>query len=111
MGPATFLRFLIEEESATGPFNLTAPNPVTNKEFGKALGQAMNRPALVPVPAFTLRLALGEVATIILEGQRVIPQRLQELGFTFLYPEINGALENLLQEQNQPSNKNELMLA
>lgn len=105
------LRFLIEEEAAQGPFNLTAPNPVTNKEFGKALGRAMNRPALVPVPAFALRLALGEVASTVLEGQRAIPQRLQELGFNFDFPQLDDALEDLLQGNNQPGKENQLLFA
>jgi uncharacterized protein len=105
------LRFLIEEEAAQGPFNLTAPNPVTNKEFGKALGRAMNRPALVPVPAIALRLALGEVASTVLEGQRAIPQRLQEMGFTFDFPQVDEALENLLQGNNQPGKENQLLFA
>ena len=105
------LRFLIEEEAAQGPVNVTAPNPVTNKEFGKALGRALNRPSLLPVPAFALRLALGEVSTTVLEGQRAVPERLLEMGYTFRYPQINEALDNLLQEQKQRRKQNELDLA
>jgi uncharacterized protein (TIGR01777 family) len=105
------LRFIIEEEAAQGPLNLTAPNPVTNKEFGKALGRVMNRPAMVPVPGFALRLALGEVAVTVLEGQRAIPQRLQELDYTFRFSQIDEALENLLQENNQTGKENKLIFA
>ena len=90
------LRFLMEHESAAGPFNLTAPNPVTNREFGKALGQVMNRPSYIPVPGLALKLMMGEVATIVLDGQRAVPEKLEALGFTFRYPEVKGALSNIL---------------
>ena len=90
------LRFLIENEVAVGPYNVTAPNPVTNKEFGKALGQALGRPSAIPVPGFALRTALGEVASTVLEGQRAVPQRLQELDFTFHYVDIDAALNDLI---------------
>lgn len=90
------LRFLMEHESAAGPFNLTAPNPVTNRDFGKALGQAMNRPSYVPVPAFAMKLMMGEVATIVLDGQRAIPENLGALGFTFRFPEVIPALNDIL---------------
>ncbi len=86
----------MEHESASGPFNLTAPNPVTNREFGKALGQVMNRPSYIPVPGFALKLMMGEVATIVLDGQRAIPEKLEALDFTFRYPEVKGALSNIL---------------
>ena len=105
------LRFLIEEELAHGVFNLTAPDPVTNKEFGQALGRVMNRPALVPVPGFALRIALGEVASTILDGQRAIPQHLMEMGFGFRFPEINEALEDLLHEQDHLDKVDNLITA
>ena len=90
------LRFLIENEAAKGPYNVTAPNPVTNRDFGKALGRSLGRPSAIPVPAFALRTALGEVASTVLEGQRAAPQRLQELGFTFHYVDIDTALNDLV---------------
>jgi uncharacterized protein (TIGR01777 family) len=90
------LRFLIENQEAQGVFNVTAPEPVTNKQFGRALGSALNRPSLMPVPGFAMRLALGEVASTVLEGQRVLPQRLLEMGFSFDYPTIDAALQDLL---------------
>jgi uncharacterized protein (TIGR01777 family) len=90
------IRFLIEQPAASGPFNLTAPNPVTNAHFSQALGKALHRPAFMPVPAFMLKLLYGEMATVILEGQLAVPDRLAELGFTFEFPHIEGALEDLV---------------
>lgn len=90
------LRFLLENESANGPFNLTAPEPVTNKEFTRMLGRVTNRPSLMFVPEVAMRIALGEVATLVLDGQRVLPKRLLELGFKFQYPTLFYALRNLV---------------
>lgn len=90
------IRFLIETETAQGPFNLCAPNPLTNAEFGRVLGRVMGRPAVLPAPAFAIRLVFGEMATVVLDGQRVVPHRLQEMGFDFLFPEAEAALRNLL---------------
>ena len=90
------IRFLLERPDAAGPFNLTAPEPLTNAQFSRLLGRVMRRPALLPVPAFAMRLALGEAATIVLDGQRVLPRRLQELGFTFRFPTAEAALHDLL---------------
>ena len=79
---------------ATGAINITAPEPVTNAEFARALGRALHRPALMPAPAFALRLALGEMAdAMILSGQRVLPERATSLGFTFRYPRLDDALD------------------
>lgn len=86
------IRFLMDNGSASGPFNLSSPNPLKNKDFAKAIGRVLNRPSLIPVPAFAMRLALGEVADIVLEGRRAVPQRLQEMGFTFRYPQAEAAL-------------------
>jgi uncharacterized protein (TIGR01777 family) len=93
---ARALAFLMIEEQASGPFNLTAPNPVTNREFAQTLGKVMGRPAALPAPAFALRLALGEMATLLLDGQRAVPKRLLELGFEFDFPELEPALRDLL---------------
>jgi NAD dependent epimerase/dehydratase family enzyme len=80
-------------DSCSGPFNLTAPTPVTNAEFGRTLGEVLHRPALLPVPGFALKALFGEMAeATILGGQRVLPRRLQEAGFTFRHPELAGAL-------------------
>ncbi len=90
------IRFLIGHEAAKGPFNLSAPHPLTNAEFGRALGRVMGRPALLRVPSFAIRLVLGEMSTVVLHGQRAIPKRLVELGFGFQYPEAEATLRDLL---------------
>lgn len=90
------IRFLIEHESAQGPFNLSAPTPLTNADFGRVLARVMRRPSLVHVPAFAIQLLLGEMSTILLDGQRAIPRRLQDLGFTFRFPDAETALRDLL---------------
>ena len=89
------IRFLIENESASGAFNLTAPHPVTNAEFAHTLGRQLNRPSFVPAPAFALRTLFGEMATILLDGQRAVSQRLSQLGFDFEFPELGPALGDL----------------
>jgi len=90
------IRFLIENEAASGPFNLTAPIPLTNAGFFHLLGKQLKRPSFVPTPAFALRLLFGEMATIILDGQRGIPKHLLQMGFTFRFPTAEQALANLL---------------
>ena len=90
------IRFLIESKTANGPFNLTAPVPLSNAEFNRLLGQRLRRPALMPVPGFTLRLLFGEMATVLLDGQRAIPRHLLQLGFTFRFSEASSALRALL---------------
>ncbi len=86
------IRFLLERADASGPFNLTAPEPVTNAEFTRALARALGRPALLALPAPLLRAGLGEVATELLASARVVPERLTAAGFTFSYPDIASAL-------------------
>jgi uncharacterized protein len=90
------IRFLIEHEEADGPFNLTAPEPVTNRDFSHALGRALSRPSFAPAPGFALRLLLGEMADALLHGQRAVPRRLLDLGYAFRYPEVSTALRSLL---------------
>lgn len=90
------LRFLIDQPQASGVFNLTAPQPLTNAEFIRILGRVLGRPALLPVPAFALKLVLGEMASTLLQGPMVYPQRLQDLGFTFKFPDAELALKDLL---------------
>lgn len=77
-----------------GPVNLTAPGPVTNAEFTRALANALHRPAVFAVPAPLLRLGLGEMSTLLLEGQRVLPERLQQAGFGFRHPRLAPYLES-----------------
>jgi uncharacterized protein len=95
---AAAIRFLLENDQAQGVFNLTAPNPLTNAEFGKALGRVMKRPSWLPVPGFVFRLLFGEVATVVLDGQRVLPQRLQGMGFEFQFPDIESAFRDILRK-------------
>ena len=88
--------WLIATSGARGAFNGTAPTPVTNREFARALGRALGRPAIVPAPAFALRMLLGEFADSLLTGQRAVPARSVELGFTFQFADLEPALANLL---------------
>jgi NAD dependent epimerase/dehydratase family enzyme len=86
----------LDNPDVQGVLNGTAPNPVTNKSFGQTLGRVLGRPAWVWTPAFALFLLFGEAAAIVVEGQRVVPQRAQQLGFTFRYPELESALREIL---------------
>lgn len=88
--------FGLDREAATGPVNLTAPAPVTNADFSRALARVLHRPAVLPVPALALRLLYGEMAQIVTSGQRAIPRRLSELGFQFRYPGLEQALVDVL---------------
>lgn len=90
------IRFLIDNESATGAFNLSA-QPVTNAEFSKAAGKTMGKSSFFRVPRFLLRLVLGEMSTMVLDGQRVSAKKLIDLGFEFKYGQIEEALNNLVQ--------------
>jgi uncharacterized protein (TIGR01777 family) len=90
------IRFLMEHPEANGPFNLSAPNPLTNADFSRVLGKVIKRPAFLPTPGFALRLVLGEMATALLDGQRAVPRRLLDLGFAFRFPEAEAALRDLL---------------
>jgi len=90
------IRFLVEHDGAGGPFNLTAPNPVTNAGLARTLGKVLSRPAWLPLPGFVMRLAFGEVSGVLLEGQRALPRRLLELGFQFRFPDLEAALRDLL---------------
>jgi hypothetical protein len=92
------IRFLIDTAGASGPFNLTAPNPPTNAEFAKAIGQAMGRPAAVPAPGFAMKAAFGEMSTVLLDGQRAVPQRLLGLGYTFRFGDSVAALRDILKQ-------------
>lgn len=89
------IRFLLERSEARGPFNLTAPEPVTNRELARALGGALGRPSFLPTPGFALKLVMGEMATIVLDGQRAIPRALLDLGYRFRFARISEALTDL----------------
>jgi uncharacterized protein len=87
--------FVLERDAATGPINGVSPSPVTNATFTAELGRALQRPTLLPAPAAALRLALGEMAGVLLGGQRVLPHAAERLGFVFQYPNLTGALADL----------------
>jgi uncharacterized protein (TIGR01777 family) len=91
------LLWALDNEDVSGTINASSPNPVTNKEFSKALGKALNRPAVMPVPGLVLDLKFGkEFGQVLRGGQRVIPKRTLELGYQFHYPDLDPALRDLL---------------
>lgn len=91
------IRRALTDESLSGPVNAVAPRPVTNAQFTKALGRALNRPTVLPVPAFAVRLAFGEMAdALLLSSARVLPRRLEEAGHEFSHPDVDGALHHVL---------------
>jgi len=85
--------FALDNEEASGPINVAAPEPVTNNEFSKALGKTLKRPAVAPVPALAIKTLYGEMAMIVTGGVRMVPARLQDLGYEFRRPDLQGALE------------------
>lgn len=91
------IQFLIENSQAQGVFNVCAPEPVTNRQMSQAIGQAISRPSFLPVPGFALKLLLGEAASLVLDGQRQIPQRLIQSGFPFSHPDLLPAIRHLVQ--------------
>jgi uncharacterized protein len=93
------VRWIVQTPEVSGPINVTAPHPVRNREFARALGRAMKRPAFVPAPAIAIKLMLGEMAgPLVLTGQRVLPARAQALGYHFRYPEIDIAFRGIFGE-------------
>jgi hypothetical protein len=86
----------LAQDEWEGPVNLVSPEPVTNRAFAKALGAALGRPAVLSAPAVALRLALGEAASALLGGQRVLPARLERFGYPFLFPALGPALGDAL---------------
>jgi uncharacterized protein (TIGR01777 family) len=92
--------FLKDHPELTGPVNFTSPEPVRNQELTAALGRVLGRPTFMNVPAFMVRLALGEFGEVLLTGQKVLPQRLLEAGFKFRFPDLDQALQDLLGEND-----------
>jgi uncharacterized protein (TIGR01777 family) len=89
------VRWMVDTPSLDGPINLTAPHPVTNAEFSRALGRALHRPSLMPTPRFAMRIVLGEMADAALASQRALPKRAQTAGYHFRYPEIDIAFRGI----------------
>ena len=90
------VELLLNSPTLQGTFNATAPNPVTNSEFTQCLAKTLNRPAFLPVPAFVLKILLGELAELLLGGQRVFPKRIQDAGFEFTFETLDQALQDVL---------------
>lgn len=88
--------YCLHQDGMQGPINVTAPNPVTMNDFGRTIGTVLSRPHWFPVPPFLLKAALGEKSMLVLEGQKVLPNKLMEAGFSFSHPTLKSALENLL---------------
>ena len=85
---------VVEGEPASGPVNVCAPEPATNRELSRTLGRVLGRPALAPVPGLAVKALYGEMAQIVISGQRMLPRRLEELGYTFRQPELEAALRS-----------------
>jgi uncharacterized protein (TIGR01777 family) len=90
------VRFAIRQPTVTGPLNATAPAPVTNAEFARALGRALRRPAFMTAPAFALKLLLGEMGeALLLSGQRAVPVKAEQLGYAFTFKQLDDALRSI----------------
>jgi uncharacterized protein (TIGR01777 family) len=94
------LLFLLEGPDLQGTFNLCSPNPTRQIEVAHTLGRLLHRPSLLPAPAFAVRLALGEFADAVLFSQKMVPRRLQQAGFSFRFPDLEGALRDILRHQS-----------
>ena len=88
--------FLLNQEKCQGIFNATSPSPVSNDTFSKLLGQALSRPAFMPMPTIILKLLLGEMSELLTQGQYVLPTRAEAAGFKFTYPELEQAFASLI---------------
>ena len=86
----------MDDPAWSGPYNAAAPEPVTNAEFSRALGRALHRPAVAPVPAAALRLLYGDMAEIVTEGQRAVPRRALDGGYAFRHADLDAALADAL---------------
>lgn len=92
----SLVKFAIDTPSVTGPLNVVAPDPVTNREFATALGRALHRPSFMPAPGFALKILMGEMAeALLLSGQRAVPAKAERLGYRFAYPQLDSALADL----------------
>ena len=93
------IKYALENESISGPVNLTAPDPVTNKEFSSAIGRAISRPSWLPVPGFIVKITLGELGDILLTGQRVLPEKALKAGYKFKHPDVDEALRTIFSKK------------
>jgi len=89
------INFILETKKIKGPVNFCAPNPIRNRDFGKSLGNVLKRPSFMKVPSFMIRLVVGEMGTLLLSSQKVIPHTLLRHGFKFQYPDIDSALGDI----------------
>jgi len=85
----------LDDPAWTGAVNATAPEPVTNKDFSHALGKALHRPAVAPIPGFAIKALYGDMAAIVTEGQRAVPQRTLQLGYSYAHADLQEALKNV----------------
>lgn len=92
--------YLLENREARGAFNMTSPTPVTNRCFSKALAHVLHRPCFLRIPAFIVKMVLGEMSTLVIDGQRAIPLKLLEIGFKFKFLEVSKAFENIFKEKS-----------
>ncbi|NTX79771.1 TIGR01777 family protein [Serratia proteamaculans] len=93
--------YLLDHQTLQGPFNMVAPYPVHNEQFAAQLANVLDRPAFLRVPAFVLRLLMGEAAVLVLGGQRAVPKRLEEAGFSFRFLELEQALDDVINQRDQ----------
>ncbi len=89
------IHFILENNDIKGPVNFCAPNPIRNRDFGKALGNVLKRPSFMKIPSFMIRLVMGEMGTLLTNSQKVIPHKLLRHGFKFQYPDIDAALGDI----------------
>ncbi|SMB83409.1 hypothetical protein SAMN00017405_1036 [Desulfonispora thiosulfatigenes DSM 11270] len=92
--------YCLENESVSGPVNATSLEPLTMKELNKVLGNVLKKPSFLFIPGFLIRLVMGEMADVVLKGQRALPQKITRLGFEYKYPQIKKALEEIIQKKN-----------
>ncbi|HZV11625.1 MAG TPA: TIGR01777 family oxidoreductase [Candidatus Kapabacteria bacterium] len=93
------ITYIINNQSVSGAVNLSAPEPATMKEFARALGKAMHRPSLFPVPGFVLKVMLGKMSSLVLEGQRAVPKKILAAGYVFKFPQLDAALRDVLKKR------------
>jgi NAD dependent epimerase/dehydratase family enzyme len=91
--------YLLDNRNLRGPFNMVAPYPVHNEQFAATLAKVLDRPAFLRVPACAMRLLMGEAAVLVLGGQRAVPRRLEEAGFSFRFFELEQALDDVINQQ------------